>query len=88
MWYVYFVRCADDSLYCGITTDLQRRIQEHNGIRPGGSRYTRGRRPVELVYSETCENRSAASQREAELKKLPVGAKRHLLQGYESVRIE
>ena len=54
-WYVYVVRCRDDSLYTGITTELERRIEEHNHS-PKGARYTRARRPVELVYSEALEN--------------------------------
>ncbi len=79
MWSVYLLRCADQSIYCGITTDLDRRIDEHNGLRAGGARYTRARRPVELVYTETCPDRAAASRREAELKKLSADAKRTLL---------
>ncbi len=67
-WFVYMVRCANDSLYTGITTDIKRRIEEHNkGI---GSAYTRSHRPVSLVYEENVKNRSAASIRESELKKL------------------
>ncbi len=67
-WFVYMVRCANDSLYTGITTDIKRRIEEHNkGI---GSAYTRSHRHVSLVYEENVKNRSAASIRESELKKL------------------
>jgi putative endonuclease len=64
------LRCADGSLYTGITTDLERRIAEHNGDGPAGARYTRSRRPVQLVYRESASSRSAASQREAALKRL------------------
>jgi putative endonuclease len=64
------LRCADGSLYTGITTDLERRIAEHNGDGPAGARYTRSRRPVQLVYRESAISRSAASQREAALKRL------------------
>ena len=64
------VRCADDTLYTGITTDLQRRLEEHNGDDRIGARYTRARRPVVLVYSEQAESRSAAACREAAIKKL------------------
>ena len=64
------LRCADGSLYTGITTDLVRRLAEHNGDGPAGSRYTRSRRPVLLVYSEAANNRSDASQREAAIKRL------------------
>lgn len=64
------LRCADGSLYTGITTDLVRRLAEHNGDGPTGARYTRSRRPVLLVYSEAASNRSDASQREATIKRL------------------
>ncbi|RLA09291.1 MAG: GIY-YIG nuclease family protein [Gammaproteobacteria bacterium] len=72
-WFVYIVRCADSSYYTGITTNLERRLGEHNGTGPGtdsGARYTRSRRPVELVYSETSASRSAASKREYAIKRL------------------
>ncbi len=68
-WFVYIVCCADDSLYTGVAIDVERRVQEHNES-PKGARYTRGRRPVKLVYSEKHENRSIACQREAEIKRL------------------
>ena len=68
MYYVYMVKCADDTLYTGIATELDRRIEEHN-ISDKGAKYTRVRRPVELVYSETYPDRSAASKREYEIKK-------------------
>jgi len=62
------VKCADDTLYTGIATELERRIEEHN-TSDKGAKYTRVRRPVELVYSETYPDRSAASKREYEIKK-------------------
>ena len=68
MYYVYIVQCADETLYTGIATDLERRIDEHNHS-DKGAKYTRARRPVTLVYHETFENRSAASKREYEIKK-------------------
>lgn len=64
------VECADGTLYSGITTDLDRRIKEHNES-DKGARYTRAKRPVALVYSEEHADRSAASKRENELKQLP-----------------
>jgi putative endonuclease len=64
------LRCADGTLYTSITTDLERRIAEHNGDGPAGARYTRSRRPVQLVYRESARSRSDASQREAALKQL------------------
>lgn len=69
-WYVYFLRCSDNSLYTGITTDLERRVFEHNNSNKLGAKYTRVRRPVRLVYSEPQLNRKCASQREYQLKKL------------------
>ena len=69
-WFVYMLRCADGSLYTGITTDLPRRLAEHNGEGGLGARYTRSRRPVALVYSEPADHRAAASRREAAIKRL------------------
>lgn len=69
-WFVYMLRCADGSLYTGITTDPLRRVAEHNAGGSLGARYTRGRRPVELIYTEPADNRSSATSREAELKRL------------------
>ncbi len=70
-WFVYILRCADDSLYTGITTELERRIAEHNDKdKRLGARYTRSRRPVTLIYHETFASRSLASKREAEIKRL------------------
>ncbi|TNF34743.1 MAG: GIY-YIG nuclease family protein [Gammaproteobacteria bacterium] len=63
-WFVYLLHCADDSYYTGITTDLQRRVREHNGQGRKGARYTRARQPVTLVYHEQAADRSQASQRE------------------------
>ena len=68
MYYVYIVKCSDETLYTGISTQLDRRIEEHNSSEKG-AKYTRVRRPVELVYSEECADRSAASKREYEVKK-------------------
>jgi putative endonuclease len=69
-WLVYILRCSDSTLYTGITTDILRRIDEHNGNDKLAARYTRCRRPVALVYSEACDTRSAASQREYAIKQL------------------
>jgi putative endonuclease len=69
MYYVYMVECADKTLYTGITTDIARRVEEHNHS-PKGARYTRSRRPVSLVYSEIFADRSSASKREYEIKKM------------------
>jgi len=69
MYFVYMVECSDGTLYTGITTDLERRVDEHNNS-VKGAKYTRARRPVILVYSETLENRSDASKREFSIKKM------------------
>jgi len=69
MWFVYILECADQSLYTGITTNLDRRLDEHNGSKLG-AKYTRSRRPVKLLHHEAYDDRSTASQREIEIKRL------------------
>ncbi len=68
-WVMYVVVCADKSYYAGITTDIKRRLHEHNNTRRG-AKYTRSRRPVDLVYYELHENRSQAARAESSFKKL------------------
>ena len=68
-WFVYILRCADNSLYTGITTDVERRVIEHNAEK-SVTKYTRVRQPVEVVYQENAGSRSEASKREVQLKKL------------------
>ncbi|MDE0949715.1 MAG: GIY-YIG nuclease family protein [Halioglobus sp.] len=80
LWHVYILRCADGSLYTGVARDLERRVRQHNGALVGGSRYTRGRRPVELLWFETEPNRSAAQRREAAIKKMSRREKLHMLE--------
>ncbi len=77
-WHVYMVECADGTLYTGITTDVVRRMSEHNDSAKG-ARYTRAKRPVRLVYSEEAADRSTASKREYELKQLPREHKQKLI---------
>jgi putative endonuclease len=77
-WVCYLLKCADDTLYCGITNDLDKRIAAHNA--GDGAKYTRSRTPVELLFSEACEDRSAASKREMQIKKLSRTAKLILIQ--------
>ena len=77
-WWVYMLRCADNTLYTGITTDLDRRIEEHNNA-PTGARYTRSRRPVECVYDEPAASRSEAASREAAIKQLTRAEKEALI---------
>ena len=66
-WYLYLLRCGDGTVYCGITTDVEKRFDAHQAGR--GAKYTRGRGPLELVYRETCGDHSAALKRELEMKK-------------------
>ncbi|MFA5355949.1 MAG: GIY-YIG nuclease family protein [Candidatus Omnitrophota bacterium] len=68
-WTLYIVKCSNGALYTGITTDISRRIKEHNSSRRGAF-YTRNKTPVELVYQEALLSRSAALKREAAIKKL------------------
>ena len=76
-WYVYIVRCADATLYTGITNRIEARVAAHNAGR--GARYTRGRLPVELIYVELHRGRGEALRREAQIKRLPAAAKRRLV---------
>ncbi len=69
-YFVYIVECSNKSLYTGITTNIERRIQQHNGEIKGGSVYTRSHRPVQLKYSEECATKSDALKREMTIKKL------------------
>jgi len=68
VYYLYILKCVDNTLYTGITTDLSRRIKEHNSSSKG-AKYTRSRRPVTLLYQEEYANRSLASKREYYIKK-------------------
>ncbi len=77
-WYVYMVRCKDSSLYTGITTDLSRRLTEHNSDK-NGARYTRSRQPVQLVYSEKTTSRKEAAKREYAIKQLDKKTKELLI---------
>ncbi len=69
------LRCADGTFYTGITVDVVRRLAEHNGEGALGARYTRSRRPVELVYVEPADSRAEAARREAAIKRLRRGRK-------------
>ena len=79
VWFVYILRCADGTLYTGITKDLARRTQQHNA--GTASRYTRSRRPVKLVYQEPQRGQSLALKREAAIKKLTRRQKLALIPG-------
>ena len=78
-WFVYLLECADKSLYCGITTSLNRRVDEHNTSKKG-AKYTRYRRPVRVVWSKSLNSRSEASKEEARIKKLSRKEKINLIQ--------
>lgn len=80
-WYVYFLRCNDNSLYAGITTDISRRLYQHNHTKLG-AKYTRAKRPVTLVFIETALDKSAASKREYQLRKLTKVQKEKLVRTY------
>ena len=77
-WYVYILRCKDDTLYTGITTQVEKRLEAHRTGR--GAKYTRGRAPLELVYRETCGSHSDALKRERQIKALSRQEKQKLLE--------
>ena len=81
-WVVYMVRCTDRTLYTGITTDVARRLGEHNGNGKLAARYTRSRRPVQLVYQEFAPSRAQAARREYEIKQMQRHAKEALVSAY------
>ena len=78
-WYLYILRCGDDTLYTGITTDVERRFAAHKVGR--GAKYTRGRAPLELVYREECGSHSDALKRELQIKALTKAEKERLIHG-------
>ena len=77
---VYILRCNDSSLYTGSTTDLEKRVKEHNELK-NGAKYTAARRPVELVYQEKCKDFAHACAREAEIKRMDRSEKLSLITG-------
>ena len=82
-WHVYIVSCRDGTLYTGITTDLLRRLAEHNSEK-GGARYTRPRRPVNLVFSEPVDSRSSAARREWQIKQMTLAKKMALIEAWQA----
>lgn len=78
-WYVYILRCGDGSLYTGISDDVPRRLAAHRAGK--GAKYTRGRGPLELVYTQALPDKSAALRREAEIKRLRREEKEKLIAG-------
>ena len=81
-WYVYILRCKDDSLYCGITPDVEKRLEQHRSGK--GAKYTRGRGPLEVVYTEACINHSDALKREYTIKRLSRIEKLKLIDTYKT----
>ena len=81
MYYLYILKCSDKTLYTGITVDLERRIEEHNDSKLG-SKYTRARRPVKLIYSKKFRNRSSVSKEENRIKHLSREEKLKLIKKY------
>lgn len=77
IWYLYILRCRDGSLYTGITTDVQKRLEVHRSGK--GAKYTRGRGPLELVYSEKCGSHSEALKRELQIKGMTKEEKQQLV---------
>ena len=77
-WYLYILRCGDGSLYTGFTTEVESRLEQHRSGK--GAKYTRGRGPLEVVYTEECEDHSAALKRELAVKALPREEKEKLIQ--------
>ncbi len=77
-WYVYLLRCADNTYYTGITTAPERRLHEHNHNDRLAARYTRSRRPLQMVYFELCADRSEAAEREHYIRKLKPADKQAL----------
>jgi len=77
-WFVYIVQCSDGTLYTGITTNIEKRIDQHNGVKAGGAKYTAHKRPVQLRYLETGATRSEVAIRESQIKKLSRDQKQEL----------
>ena len=78
-FFVYILKCADATLYTGYAKDISLRLALHNGEKKGGARYTSSRRPVQLVYTEECQNKSAALKREYAIKQLTRTEKQRLI---------
>ena len=81
-WHVYLLECADGTYYCGVAIHMARRLEEHNGLRPGGAKYTRSRRPVKLLASRTCPDKSGAYRLEYAVKAAPREKKSAVLAEY------
>lgn len=80
-WYLYMLRCKDETLYTGITTDLTRRFEEHQSNGPRCAKYLRGRQPLTMIYHTVFENKSLALKAELKVKKLTASQKKLLASG-------
>lgn len=69
-WIVYLLQCANQTLYCGVTNDINRRLRQHNGEIVGGAKYTQANHPCELVYQEKAKDRNSAQKRECKIKSM------------------
>ncbi|MFC1615999.1 GIY-YIG nuclease family protein [Patescibacteria group bacterium] len=83
MWYVYIVKCCDQTFYTGITKDLKRRIKEHNNSKLG-AKYTMGRRPVKLVYAQEVKNKSEAAKEEYRIRNLSKKEKYEIIDDFQA----
>lgn len=81
MYYFYILRCSDNSLYSGMTTNLEKRLKEHNSNGSRGAKYLRAKKPVVMVYTETFEDLKTAMQREYEIKQWSKAKKEALISG-------
>ena len=81
-WLIYILKCVDDSLYCGITNNIEKRLKQHKGEIIGGAKYTRSHWPCKLVYKEKSASRSQALKREAIIKKMSKVEKRTLISSF------
>ena len=79
MYYFYILRCSENSLYCGVTSNPERRVKEHNSNNSKASRFTRARQPVKLVYTEEYKDLKSAMRRELQIKKWPKVKKEALI---------
>ncbi len=82
-WFVYILRCSDDSLYTGVALDVNKRLEQHNGIDKNGAKYTQARRPVKMVYQESSVSRSEACKREYAIKSLTKQQKERLIKQHQ-----
>jgi putative endonuclease len=81
-WHVYLLECVDGTYYCGVTTDIARRVEQHNGLLTGGAKYTQTRRPVRVIASRLCAGKSSAYSLEHAVKAAPREKKLTVLSSY------